>query len=59
MKYIKEWAKMWVAGVGTAVTGYLTLWSEDARVTGLGVILTALATYVVKNADPELYYEDF
>lgn len=59
MKFVKETAKMWVAGVGTAITGYVALWTEDPRATGLGVIITAIATYVVENAEPEIEEEPF
>lgn len=48
MKF-REAAKAWVGGVGAAITAYAGTFTDDARVLGIFVVITALATYLVPN----------
>ena len=49
MTRIKYAAKAWISGVGGAITAYVGTWTDDPRILGIPVILTALATYLVPN----------
>ena len=51
MKYLTDYAKAWVGGVGAAVTAYAGTWTDDVRILGLFAIVSAIATYLVPNSD--------